>query len=489
MALTESEETKVRAIISAYDNGQQVDDLPLASSAMNKVIEVFDTAGGESQRMGLEDAVIGASQAYCGRVWNLDNATTVAASTIGSKDLLRQFADKIGLGCYLVQNDHTRQKLDAKDHYRLATGEACRLDGSQGHYQWGWGREWYAQIKTVNRQLYITLSLTPRKGEYNYRFPVASMSASGHAALDRTTMTLVSYINRDARYRGGNNTADWDDTYRSLLGMPATYQTTQNFLNYAKKNGDGWFSHLMRMNTAVAILFYVIFGNRNVQATFNPQKDADGLYQGGLGSGVSSISDWNGYNGYNPIIPMDAGMDLGDACGVSTYNVMDENGTVRYAAPVPVFFGLKNPYGHLWRMMCDEQFQANENTSLTHLVVKLLQGAAWSIGNATGFRAYTTTPTKCEGFTKELAITNLEMCPTLVGGSETTYWADYFWNTSGVTSGFRFVGRGGSADNGGRDGLAFVSGSDGVAYARAYYGAALCECAEEWPVEPEYCTM
>ena len=88
MALTESEETKVRAIINAYDNGQQVDDLPLASSAMNKVIEVFDTAGGESQRMGLEDAVIGASQAYCGRVWNLDNATTVAASTIGSKDLL-----------------------------------------------------------------------------------------------------------------------------------------------------------------------------------------------------------------------------------------------------------------------------------------------------------------------------------------------------------------------------------------------------------------
>ena len=42
MALTESEESKLRTIISAFENGQQIDDLAIASAAVqDKEIEVF----------------------------------------------------------------------------------------------------------------------------------------------------------------------------------------------------------------------------------------------------------------------------------------------------------------------------------------------------------------------------------------------------------------------------------------------------------------
>lgn len=43
MALTSEEESKLKAIIAAFDGGQQVDDLPQSDmSATDKIVEVFD---------------------------------------------------------------------------------------------------------------------------------------------------------------------------------------------------------------------------------------------------------------------------------------------------------------------------------------------------------------------------------------------------------------------------------------------------------------
>ncbi len=52
----------------------------------------------------------------------LNNATPKAASYVGSLELLRELPYILGLGAYLVKNDHSRRKLDSKDHYKYATG-------------------------------------------------------------------------------------------------------------------------------------------------------------------------------------------------------------------------------------------------------------------------------------------------------------------------------------------------------------------------------
>lgn len=117
MAFTENEETKLKAIIAAFDNAQQVDDLPQSDmSATDKIIEVFDKKSGKSEQMTIKNAVQLGQHPWCGRVWNLDNATPKAAAYVGSLELLQNLHQELGLGCYLVKNDHTRRKLDSKDH-------------------------------------------------------------------------------------------------------------------------------------------------------------------------------------------------------------------------------------------------------------------------------------------------------------------------------------------------------------------------------------
>lgn len=61
------------------------------------------------------DLAVG-QHAWCGRVWDTANATPKAASYVGSLELLKELPYILGLGAYLVKNDHSRRKLDATDH-------------------------------------------------------------------------------------------------------------------------------------------------------------------------------------------------------------------------------------------------------------------------------------------------------------------------------------------------------------------------------------
>lgn len=88
------------------------------------------------------------------------------------------------------------------------------------------------------------------------------MSAHGFGALDRTTGALVSYVNDDVNYRGGDST-DWDGTYRTLIGRAATNKNTEYWRAAARKNGSGWLCCTMRHISVVKILFEIIFGTRH----------------------------------------------------------------------------------------------------------------------------------------------------------------------------------------------------------------------------------
>ena len=92
MAFTENEETKLKAIIAAFDNAQQVDDLPQSDmSATDKIIEVFDKKSGKSEQMTIKNAVQLGQHPWCGRVWNLDNATPKAAAYVAPSNSCRTY--------------------------------------------------------------------------------------------------------------------------------------------------------------------------------------------------------------------------------------------------------------------------------------------------------------------------------------------------------------------------------------------------------------
>ena len=176
MAFTEAEETKLRTIITAFDEGQQVDDLPRGTSDVSdKSIEVFNSKTGQSEQMPLKEAVDMANAPYFERVWNTAVATPLAAAWGGSLSMGQNLPDILKLGGYLVKNDHSRRKLDPTNHYRFANGETARLDGSMGHYQWGWGLKWYCAFWLAGGLCHEAIGLSPIAGQYNYVIPVGSL--------------------------------------------------------------------------------------------------------------------------------------------------------------------------------------------------------------------------------------------------------------------------------------------------------------------------
>ena len=183
---------------------------------------------------------------------------------------------------------------------------------------------------------------------------------------------------------------------------------------------------------------------------------------------------------------MSAGIELGDSCGISNYEVIGSDGSVVYTAPIPVFFGLKNLHGYLWRLQDDEFAKVNADTSVTHLVAPSIYGT-WTCGVETGMVAYSTSPTQVNGgYIKRVSYDHLELFPTEVGGSASTWHCDAFWNNSGLTSGFRLVLRGCYAHYGSRSGVFDVSVYSAVSDSHADLGSPLCEAEEEWSVEPVY---
>lgn len=432
---------------------------------------------------------------FFGRVWNLANSTSQADHFIGNLAFGQQLQEWLGLGCYIVKADHTRKKLMASNHYKYEDGTPAKLDGTDGHYQWGWGKKFYIVVKQQGDEMALIIAKGKIPGEYNYEVPVASESAAGWATMERSTGKLVSYINMGTDYRGGNNDSTKDGAFNTLLGKPASAMTTNAFLNAARLNGDGWLGASMRFECVKAILFYVIMGNLNAQAAYNPNKDANGLYQGGLGVGPTNAGGWWSESfGYYPAIPMSAGISMGDGLGTFTYDVLDANGETYQTMNCTCFFGLKNGVGGImWKMMTDELFVCQEDKSQKHYyaskICKVNGDWTYSIGESlTGFTEGGQTPAYESGawnYITRVLFKNLQLMPLAVGGDDSHRFADGYYNPA-ATSGFRLVVRSGDLSYGGRCGLSFVSGYVGVGYADAYRGSSLCETTAEWAVEPEY---
>lgn len=126
---------------------------------------------------------------YACRRWDMTSSSPTGEA-VGNIDYLRELPSLLGLGCYLVDKNHGRRKLDPTNHYKFATGETAALDGSMGDYMWGWGTKWYYAWWTEGNYYYEAASLKPIPGRMNYCIPVASTSALGVSVVDRENLDL-----------------------------------------------------------------------------------------------------------------------------------------------------------------------------------------------------------------------------------------------------------------------------------------------------------
>jgi hypothetical protein len=481
MAFTTQEENTLKQLAVEFENAKQINDLPTAAAGEVEQAHVeMITAAGETKKFNFFQAVH-AKEVACRR-WN-ETLSTPTGEAFGNIDFLRNLPSLLGLGCYLVSDDLIKRKLDPFDHYKFADGSPALLDGSMGQYMWCWEPHYFC-TKREGNYLYEAVSFTKLSGWECYFIPAGGTSALGHGVVDRTNSKLCSLISMEARYRGGNNNAEWDGTYRTLLGKPATAILPRTFSAYARSRGEGWEANWYVARAVQEYLFRIIMGTRNSQAAVNPNKDANGLFQGGLGMGVTQINGtvWNNYNGYYPIIPCAAGVELADGVGEASYNIMDpfDAQEIIYAAKIPVFFGLKHMFGHLWSVVRGLITDAGTERTRTYVAPSMLDYAPSSENDATiaGMILASEQP-RTEGYIKKQSMSKLCCMPTEVGAASTTYFSDYFWTNAASSQGLRSRLAGGDADNGAGAGAFCAYSSNAVAWSDAFGSLPLCFFTED----------
>lgn len=453
----------------------------------NTYILGYDTVAGKTGLIAVSQ--VSGSLPWFGRKWAKGNSSPVG-SPVGDFDLGQTLAKQLGLGGYLVTDAHVRTKLSASNHNLLESGGAADLTGGAGHYQWGWNVPFYYQVYEDDNYLYETASLGgPRPGFWNYYIPVGSRSCAGYAAMDRTNSKLVSFVNDAAQYRGGNNDSSLDAAFNSQLGMPATNMAISAFRTAARKNGTLWFANERVMQYITAALKRIIFGNRNIQAAFNATLDANGLRQGGTGTGIDLPTRWDGVWHYYPYIKLNVGVDQGDFTGLLSTTIND-NGTQKTIGNIPSFYGLKNDYKYLYAMSENMLLQCNADKSQTLFVADMVDGSNMNLNSVAGLREIGRGPVASAAgwqYAKEYTLKNLAFFPKAeLGGSTSTYYCDGYYNPA-ATSGLRGAGLLGCASNGADAGSVCLLDSYAVSDASAYWGAFLCEYAEAFTTQPVWC--
>ena len=465
MAFTEQEENNVRAMLTAFQNAKRINELPWATGKLSDMAVPVQDESGETRRMNLAEAVETAGNPIAGRYWDETNSTPVAAGYYGSLAALKELPKKLGLGRYLVTDDRVRRKLDPADSNRYEDGSPAKLDGTQGQCMWCWNAHYYTMWKEGNRTI-ETITFQPIPGKKSVYVPAGGISWLSTGVIDRTEQKLCSVISTDARYRGGNGSvlssyADLADDapQKTMLGMAATAYPYGSFSTIARKRGEGWDACWYVARAVVEYTMRIILGTRHSQSAYNAELDADGLYQGGLGSGVTNMPNWGDYNGYYPIVPTSVGLEKGDGIGIVEYSVTKGDGTAVYTAPVPVFFGLVNPFGHLWGVCGGLVIDVGAEKTLAYVAPSLYTGFSWT--DTEGMLLAAELP-RAEGYIKKYSTHLLCCLPTEVGATAATCFADYFYTNWQSSKGFRVGLVGGSSYSGTHAG-AFVT--------YAYYAA------------------
>ena len=319
--------------------------------------------------------------------------------------------------------------------------------------------EHFRKFETDGTKRRVKVSTVKFKG--SHKVPKMYVSAY-EAALDRTNSKLASVVNTDAQYRGGNNKSDWDNTYRSLLGRPATQISRTNFRKYARNRKSGsteWNCMTYDAQKTLYWLFVIEYATLNSQAAYNSALTTEGYRQGGLGDGVTTWNgtSWNNFNGNNPFVPCGITDSLGNKTGVVEYTVTGEDGGTLKTFQVPRYRGIENPFGHIWQWTDGINVRISPTTEnggdgLSKVFV-CSDPSKFNDSNYTGY-SHVGNEARSGGYVKEIIFGEYgEIMPKVVGGGSTTYFCDYHYTNIPTTEQLRGFRLGGAANVGAGAGL------------------------------------
>ena len=409
------------------------------------------------------------SPAWYGVEWDVTDPSP-AVKRIGNMQMHRDLPVQSQMrGCLLDDNGVVLKYLNADDW----TSET--LDGSAGQVMVPAPVDSYWRFEkdgNIRRVKFSTIALPGFK-----RTPQGFISAY-EATVQRSTNKLCSVVNIDPDYRGGNNNEEWDGTYRSLLGMPATAIIRTSFRTYARNRKPGsteWNCMTYDFQKLLYWLFVVEYATLNSQKAFNAQKDSNGYAQGGLGDGVTTVdwTKWSNFNGNNPFVPCGYTDTLGNGTGVVEFSMPTEYDATIKKLNVPRYRGIENPFGHIWQWTDGINMQIEAGDGLSKVFVSD-NPEKFNDSNYDGY-SHVGNEARTEGYVKSVIFgEGGEIMPDVVGGGSTTYFCDYHYTNIPSATTLRGVLFSGHAADGANAGFAYADSHFAPSDAGASVGSRLC---------------
>lgn len=520
MALTTSELAIVRQIITAWQNGKRLNELPEidGTNPFDLITEVLDVDG-ESKQAKLA-SLLPYLESEC--AYGIEFDTTVSSppcTHIGNSDLHRSLPIQSRMKGCLFADDGT-----VNEYLNPSNWEAHDLTGASGQVKVELPAH-YRKFVTDSTVRQVWLSEYPLPG---YHYVAKSYISAYEATLERSTGQLCSVVNMDADYRGGNNNADYDDTYRSFLGRPVTQMSRTAFRSAARlrSNTSEWNCQVYEQYKTLYWLFVVEYATLNTQDDVNSEKDANGYRQGGLGNGATTLNStkWNNFNGYYPFLPCGYTNELGNSSGEIAFTMPEEydasgegNYTGAYNSAASYtegqfisdgdtlykciadadagteltnttyfdeitrtvvfanrYRGIENIFGHMWKWTDGINIEiltdADGGTSKVYIASDPADFSDSGYVNYEnrGLEA------RSNGWVTAVLFGEFgDIMPEEVGGGSTVYFCDYHY-TSLSSSSLRGVLFGGSAYNGAFAGFGCALSINAPSSTSAYIGSRLC---------------
>nr|DAG99316.1 MAG TPA: tail collar fiber protein [Crassvirales sp.] len=333
-------------------------------------------------------------------------------------------------------------------------------------------RHWY-KFYFNGTKFRCMISAIPLPG---YKYVDDFFISSYEATIYRSKDLLMSRLGVDStynEYRGGDNTAEWDGTYRSLLGRPVTNLTRDQFRQAARKRGSGWEMYTYNAHKILFWLFAVEYATLDSQKPFNAQKDANGFAQGGLGPGLTQMTDWTNFNNTNPLIPCGYTNEFGNGSGEKAYVVKNASGGTHATLMANRYRGIENPFGHIWKYTDGANIQVTTGDAGLSILWTTDDPSNFSDTSYTGYDKKGNI-CRTNGYAKKMLLgEDGDIVPTEVGGSSSTYWRDYYYTNTSANR-MQVVLVGGSAGNGSAAGLASVDTGYAPSAAPRNVGSRLC---------------
>ena len=328
---------------------------------------------------------------------------------------------------------------------------------------------WY-KLYIIGTKFRMMLSSIPLPG---YKHISKFYIGSSEAQMLRSLGLLMSDKTNSTDTRGGDNTSEWDNTYRSLLGCPVTNLTRDQFRQAARKRGSGWEMYTYNAHKTLFWLFAVEYATLDSQKPFNAQKDANGFAQGGLGPGPTQMTDWTNFNKINPLIPCGYTNEFGNGSGEKAYVVTNASGGTHATLMANRYRGIENPFGHIWKYTDGANIQVTTGDAGLSILWTTDDPSNFSDTSYTGYNKKGNI-CRTNGYAKKMLLgEDGDIVATEIGGSSSTYWCDYYYTNTSANR-MQVVLVGGGAVNGSNAGLAHVYTNHAPSAASRHVGSRLC---------------